>query len=113
MNNRHAHDQLKNEIAHALVRLPNTRVWEIEPFRGRDAEGIYRNAGLRLPGASAAGALDLLCVSRGLCFFFDVKTGAAKLSKEQLQFIKVVQAAQGYAGECRAVEDAIKVVTDG
>ena len=113
MSQRFRHDQLKNEIAHALVRLPQTRVWEIEPFRGRDEKGIYRNAGLRLPGASAAGALDLLCVSQGRCFFFDVKTGLAKLSEDQRRFIKVVQAAQGYAGECRAVEDAIKVVTNG
>lgn len=43
-------------------------------------------------------------------FFFDIKTGSAQLSKEQLQFIKIVQAAQGYAGECRSVEDAVRVV---
>jgi hypothetical protein len=114
MNNRHRHDQLRNEATHALVRMvPDCLVLEVEPFRGYDADGIYRNAGLRFPGKPARGPLDLLVLFGGRYAFLDSKTGKARFSKEQEEFCRVIRSKAGIASEFHSVEEAINLVMGG
>jgi hypothetical protein len=113
MNNRRKHDQLRNEAAHALSRIPNTVVLEVEPFRGQDAKGIFRNAGVRLPGGKAADVPDLLVVSNGKAYFLDAKTGSATLTEGQARFCEMIRTrAHATAGAFRSVEEAVGMVTN-
>lgn len=112
-NHTKAHNQLKNEAAHALARLPKTLVLEVEPFRGRDEKGIYRNAGLRQPGGKAKDVLDLLVIHQGQAFFLDAKTGAAKLTEGQQRFCELCLRLGIVAAEFRSAKEAVEIVTKG
>lgn len=56
------------------------------------------------------GLTDLLFIGKGYVAFIEVKSAKGKVTSEQFNFIKKMQALGHKAGVCRSVEDALSLI---
>ena len=109
------HTKLVNEIINELSSLPNIRLFK--NTTGYDKErkihyGIPKKGGADILGwtIELLSGYDGIFHKRPIITAIEVKTGDAKLTAIQKNFIKQVQKAGGLAGVARSIEDARKIV---
>lgn len=100
------HSELQRELRLYLGRQPDCVVWRNETGGAMTSRG-YVSFGL------CVGSADIIGVGPGGRFLaIEVKTGAARPSKEQRMFLDLVKLRGGIAGVARSVEDAEDIIND-
>lgn len=95
---------LQNKIRIALSHYGIVIRHNVGNFKTED--GRYITCGIK-------GMSDLQFVGRGYIAFLEVKVGANQPTKDQLNFIREMQALGHKAGVVRSVEDALTLIGEG
>ena len=104
-NHTAAHTRLTNEIRLALGMIPDLVLWS-NPVKHVWATVGSGKKKFRLLMGIAIGSADLIGCLAGRFFAIEVKTGNAVLSKEQVDWHRMVRAKGGFACVCRSVAEA-------
>ena len=98
------HKNTKNRIRLSLGKRPDVVIWNNE-------SGVARYGHQSVRYGVGKGGSDLIgIVETGRLIALEVKTGKARLTKEQTLFLKLVIKMGGHAAVVRSVEDANREV---
>jgi len=105
MSDARAHRNLKNEVRLALGRREDVVMWNNESGVARYGPSVVRY------GVGKGGS-DLIGIIKGSGRFLaiEIKTGNARLTKEQKLFQQLVRAFGGVAETVRTVDDATGLI---
>lgn len=105
MSDSRAHRNLKNEVRLALGRREDVVMWNNESGVARYGTSVVRY------GVGKGGS-DLIGIIKGSGRFLaiEIKTGNARLTKEQKLFQQLVRAFGGVAETVRTVDDATGLI---
>jgi len=105
MGSTEEHQQLVNEIHLKIGSMTGVRLW-------KQINGVFRDLySDRIIRVGLPGSFDLTgIIKSGRRLELEIKTGKAKLSKDQITFQKMIRGMGGIAEEIRNLDDAIQIV---